>query len=154
MTQEPDDSPRHHCFGCGELNTEGLGIEFEVDGRRVTGRFTPRYSHQGFPGVAHGGIGAAALDEALGWAMYAVGAWAMTARMEVRYRKPVPLDEELIVSAEVTRERGRVLEGFAELRSTSGDRLSEAKAMFVRLPEERARELQRFFRGESDGKVD
>jgi acyl-coenzyme A thioesterase PaaI-like protein len=148
MTQDFDDSPRHWCFGCGERNAEGLGIQFEVNGGRVEGRFTPRFSHQGYPGVAHGGIAAAALDEALGWAMYAMGAWAMTARMEVKYRKPVPLDEELIVTAEVTRERGRMLEGFAEIRSLSGERLSEAKALFVRLPPDRARELQQFFLGQ------
>lgn len=148
MTQDLDDSPRHWCFGCGDRNTEGLGIQFEVNGGRVEGRFTPRFSHQGYPGVAHGGIAAAALDEALGWAMYAAGAWAMTARMEVKYRKPVPLDEEIIVTAEVTRQRGRMIEGFAEIHSLSGQRLSEAKALFVRLPPDRARELQQFFLGQ------
>jgi acyl-coenzyme A thioesterase PaaI-like protein len=148
VTQEPDDSPRHLCFGCGDRNPEGLGIEFEVDGRRVEGRFATRDSHQGFPGVAHGGIAAAALDEALGWAMYAAGAWAMTARIEVKYRKSLPLGEELIVAAEVTRERGRILEGIAEIRSLAGERLADAKAMFVRLPKDRERELQQFFLGD------
>ena len=33
----PDDSPRHNCFGCGERNPEGLHIEFEIDGLKVTG---------------------------------------------------------------------------------------------------------------------
>jgi acyl-coenzyme A thioesterase PaaI-like protein len=149
MTQEPDDSPRHFCFGCGDRNPEGLGIEFEVDGLRVEGRFTARASHQGFPGVAHGGIAAAALDEAMGWAMYAAGAWAMTARMEVKYRKPVPLGEELVVTAAVTRERGRMLEAEAEIHSLSGERLANAEALFVRLPEGRQQELQRFFLGET-----
>ena len=145
MTQEPDDSPRHWCFGCGDRNTEGLGIQFAVAGGRVEGRFTARASHQGWPGLAHGGIAAAALDEALGWAMYAAGAWAMTARMEVRYRKPLPLSEEVVVTATVTRERGRFLEGVAEIHSLSGERLADAKALFVRVDGERARELDRFF---------
>jgi acyl-coenzyme A thioesterase PaaI-like protein len=149
MTQEPDDSPRHWCFGCGDRNSEGLGIDFEVDGRRVEGRFVARASHQGFPGVAHGGIAAAALDEAMGWAMYAAGAWAMTARMEVKYRSPIPLDEELVVTAEITRERGRMLESAAEIRSLGGQRLADAKALFVRLPKHRKRELQEFFLGEA-----
>jgi acyl-coenzyme A thioesterase PaaI-like protein len=148
MTQEPDDSPRHWCFGCGDRNTEGLGIDFDVDGRRVEGRFIARESHQGFPGVAHGGIAAAALDEAMGWAMYAAGAWAMTARMEVKYRKPLPLNQHLLVTAEVTRERGRFLEATARISSAGGERLADAKALFVRLPKERERELQEFFLGE------
>jgi len=148
MTQESDDSPRHWCFGCGKLNTEGLGIDFEVDGSKVEGRFVARSSHQGFPGVTHGGIAATAMDEAMGWAMYAAGAWAMTARMEVKYRKSIPLGEELVVTAGVVRDRGRVLEAVAEIRSLAGDRLAEAKALFIRLPKDKELELQAFFLGE------
>jgi hypothetical protein len=40
--QEAPDSPRRWCFGCGDANPEGLGIRFEVEGRRVTGEFTAR----------------------------------------------------------------------------------------------------------------
>jgi len=147
MTQEPDDSPRHDCFGCGVRNSEGLQIRFEVVGLKACGRFVARQSHQGYPGVAHGGIAAAAMDEAMGWAMYAVGAWAMTARMEVKYRSPLPLDEEVFVSAQVVRDRGRRLEAEAEIRSLSGELLAQAAGLFLRLPDERTRELQQFFLG-------
>lgn len=147
--QEPVDSPRHRCFGCGDRNPEGLHIEFDVDGGRVSGRFVTRSSHQGYPGVAHGGIAAAALDEAMGWAMYAAGVWAMTARMEVKYRRSLPLGEALTVGAEVTRNRGRVLEATAAIRNGAEEVLAEAKGLFVRLPEGRARELQSFFLGQT-----
>ena len=144
--QEPDDSPRHLCYGCGVRNPEGLHIEFEVDGRRVTGRFTARETHVGYPGVAHGGIAASVLDEAMGWAVYAAGAWAMTARMEVKYRRPVPLGEGITVTAEVTRERGRILDAAAQISDGRGV-LAEAKGMFVRLPPDKQSEFQRFFTG-------
>jgi uncharacterized protein (TIGR00369 family) len=147
--QEPDDSPRHFCYGCGGKNPEGLHIDFEVEGRRVNGRFTARETHVGFPGVAHGGIAAAVLDEAMGWAMYAAGAWAMTARMEVKYRRPLPLGEELTISAEVVRERGRVLDATAQIRDRRGV-LVEAKGMFVRLPKDKQSEFQRFFLGTTE----
>ncbi len=147
--QKPDDSPRHYCYGCGGRNPEGLHIKFEVEGRRVCGRFTARETHVGFPGVAHGGIAAAVLDEAMGWAMYAAGAWAMTARMEVKYRRPLPLGEELIISAEVVRERGRVLDATAQIRDRRGV-LAEAKGMFVRLPKDKQDQLQRFFLGATE----
>ena len=145
--QEPSDSPRRWCFGCGDRNPEGLHIEFEFDGRRVSGRFFPRATHQGWPGVAHGGVAAAALDEAMGWAMYAAGAWAMTARMEVRYRRPLTLGEELLVTAEVTRDRGRRLEAEAEIRTLSGETLAQASGLFLRVPAERAEELDASFLG-------
>lgn len=147
--QEPDDSPRHRCYGCGTRNPEGLHIEFEVEGRRVKGRFTARETHVGFPGVAHGGIAASVLDEAMGWAMYAAGSWAMTARMEVKYRRPLPLGTELLVTAEVVRERGRVLDAVAQV-SDGGGVLAEAKGMFVRLPADKASEFQRFFLGNTE----
>ncbi len=143
--QEAPDSPRRWCFGCGDANPEGLGISFRVGGRRVTGEFVPRASHQGYPGLAHGGIAAAALDEAMGWAMYAAGAWAMTARMEVRYRRPLPLGEPAVVTAEVSRDRGRWLHVEGEIRSGSGELLAEGKALFLRLPAARAREMQAFY---------
>ena len=146
--EEPDDSPRHWCFGCGQRNTEGLRIEFEVEGAVVSGRFRARKSHQGFPGVAHGGLAAAAMDEAMGWAMYAWGVWAMTARMEVKYRKPLPLDEEVIVTARVVRDRGRRLEATSEIRGPSGERLAEASGVFVRMPEDVQREYNAAFIGE------
>jgi acyl-CoA thioesterase FadM len=88
------------------------------------------------------------MDEAMGWAMYAAGAWAMTAKMEVKYRKSIPLNEELVVTAGVVRDRGRMLEAVAEIRSLAGERLAEAKALFVRLPGDKERELQEFFLGE------
>ncbi len=145
--QEPANSPRRWCFGCGDRNPEGLRIDFEIEGRRVTGRFRPRETHQGWPGVAHGGVAAAVLDEAMGWAMYAAGAWAMTARMEVKYRRPLPLGEELLVSAEVTRDRGRRLEAEAAVRTASGEVLAQANGLFLRVPEDRARELDASFLG-------
>jgi len=144
---EPENSPRRWCYGCGDKNPEGLQIDFAVDGRLVSGRFLPRKEHQGFPGVAHGGIAAAALDEAMGWAIYAAGAWAMTARMEVRYRRPVPLGDEVMVKAEVVRDRGRRLEAEARLETPCGEVLAEANGLFLRISEEKARQLNESFFG-------
>jgi acyl-coenzyme A thioesterase PaaI-like protein len=147
--REPEDSPRHWCYGCGDRNPEGLQIVFEVDGTRVSGRFEARETHRGWPGLAHGGIAAAALDEAMGWATWASGALSMTARMEVKYRRPLPLGEELVVSAEVTRDRGRRLEVEAVIRTLSGETLVQANGVFIRVPAERAQELEALFRGEA-----
>ena len=145
--QEPADSPRRWCYGCGDANPEGLHVEFEVEGTLVTGRFTPRKVHQGFPGLAHGGIAASVMDEAMGWAMNAAGAWAMTARMEVRYRRPLPLDSEVTVTAQVTRDRGRRLEAEARLITASGELLAEATGLFLRMPEETSRQFNDAFLG-------
>jgi acyl-CoA thioesterase FadM len=81
------------------------------------------------------------MDEALGWAMYAAGAWAMTARMQVKYRKPLALGEEVIVSAETVRDRGRRLEAVARITTPDGDVLCEAEGLFLRMPESESQKI-------------
>ncbi|MBI2913260.1 MAG: PaaI family thioesterase [Chloroflexi bacterium] len=149
--QEPESSPRRWCFGCGDANPEGLHIEFRIEDGVAVGRFVARRVHQGYPGLAHGGIAAAALDEAMGWAMYAAGAWAMTARMEVKYRRPLPLGQELTVTARVSRDRGRWLEATGEIRGAAGEIVAEARGVFMRLPPGRARQMEAFYLGRAQG---
>ena len=125
-------------------------MKFEVEGYgRVRGEFVPRKAHQGYPGYAHGGIAAAVLDEAMGWAIYAADARALTAQMEVKFRRPLPIGEPVTVTAQVTREGGRWLELVGEVRSSDGETLTEAKAMFVRLTKGKRRELDQAYLGRS-----
>jgi len=89
--------------------------------------------HQGGPGLVHGGIVGAALDEACGL----LATWhrfpAVTARIAIRYRRPVPIRRTLRISARVTADRGRRIEVAAELRD--GDELlAEAEGAFLHVP--------------------
>lgn len=89
--------------------------------------------HQGGPGIAHGGIVGAALDEACGL----LATWhrfpAVTARIAIRYRKPAPINRALQVTARVDADRGRRIEISAELRD--GDELlAEADGAFLHVP--------------------
>jgi len=136
---------RRYCFGCGDLNPAGLKLEFRFEGNKAVADFLPQEQHQGYPGVAHGGVTAAALDEAMGWAMYGVGVWAMTGKMEVRFRQPLPLHQKATVSGEVIRNRGRWLEVRGEIRSQEGRLMAESYGLFMRVPEERARELEEIY---------
>ena len=94
---------------------------------------TFRESHQGGPGIAHGGIVGAALDEACGL----LATWhrfpTVTARIAIRFRKPAPINVPLRVSARVTAERGRRIEIAAELRDAD-DLLAEADGAFLHVP--------------------
>ncbi|MHB1243908.1 MAG: PaaI family thioesterase [Gaiellaceae bacterium] len=89
--------------------------------------------HQGGPGIAHGGIVGAALDEACGL----LATWhrfpAVTARLATRDRKPAPINRPLRVSARVDADRGRRIEISGELRD--GDELlAEADGTFLHVP--------------------
>ena len=76
-----------------------------------------------------------------------LGAMAMTARMEIRYRRPLPLGEEVRDTAKVIRDRGRRLEAEARIETASGEVLAEAKGLFLRMPEETSRRFNQSFLG-------
>ena len=143
MAEQP--SPARLCFGCGSDNPRGLGMRFRLEDGRAVAEFTPPEYLQGYPGHVHGGGIATMLDEAMGWAVYEQGIWAMTARFTMRFRDSVRLGEQVTVSGWVTRDRGRFLEMRSELRSPRGDLLAEAEGLFVRVSGERAEELRRLY---------
>ena len=74
-------------------NPLGLGLVFRKEAPGLVATFEPKPGHRGPPGFLHGGIAATVLDEtmaSLGWALDDVP--CVTATLEIRYRKPVPLD--------------------------------------------------------------
>ncbi|MEV4241557.1 PaaI family thioesterase [Nocardia sp. NPDC050408] len=79
------------CFGCGPPNPAAVGIALNLENDHVIGRFTLDERHQGAPGVAHGGVIAAILDEASGTVPSAMCVPAVTAKLEVNYVLPAPL---------------------------------------------------------------
>lgn len=109
------DAVRRHyddgCFACGRENPMGLHLEdFALDDGRVSARFTPRAQYRGADSVLHGGIAATALDEMLVWAGVLVeGVLSVTGTIELRYRRPVDVADEIVVSARVDGRSGRRL---------------------------------------------
>jgi acyl-coenzyme A thioesterase PaaI-like protein len=94
-------------------------------------RFDER--HQAGPGLVHGGLVSAALDEACGL----LATWhrfpSVTARIFVRYRRPVQINRDLVVRAWVTDTRGRRTHVDGHL--LDGDEiLAEARAAFLHVP--------------------
>jgi acyl-coenzyme A thioesterase PaaI-like protein len=129
--------PPHHdpaCWGCGD-NPHGIALPTPraegADPYEATFRFDER--HQGGPGIVHGGLVAAALDEACGL----LATWyrfpTVTARIFVRFRRPVPINVDLAVAARVTGERGRRIHVDGELRGDV-ENLAEARAAFLHVP--------------------
>lgn len=124
---------QHACFGCGRLNPFGLQLDFVADDEGVRADVVPGRLREGWAGVLHGGLTATLLDEALGWALFRHDIWAVTARLTVTYRRPVPIGAPLSVHGRIVRDRGRSLEAAGEIRDAAGGVLAEAVAMFVRV---------------------
>lgn len=125
------------CFVCGIENPIGLKLKFYTDdeGRCIV-RFRPKPEHQGFPGHLHGGLISTLLDETMGRVLTPKNVWAMTGRLEIKFRKPVPMDQELTIVGELTRSRSRAYEARGEIQLADGTALVEGSGVYIRIPDE------------------
>lgn len=142
------DFPNNNCFGCGPDNEHGLRLTFlhAKPGGVETTYSAPAHTC-GSPGVIHGGVQAAILDEAIGFAMHAYhddaegGAddadpeWTrvVTVEFDLRYRKPVPSETPLTIRAEVLRVVGRDYLAAAEILDEGDNVLTSATAKWRRI---------------------
>ncbi len=119
------------CFACGPENPIGLHIRFEPDGEGVRAdvRLAPEF--QGWSGIAHGGIAMSLLDEAMAHAAGYAGHRGVTASVQVRFRKPVPVGEPLDVRGRVVWQRRNVLGVEASVYDASGTLLLDGEGKFV-----------------------
>jgi len=129
--------PPHHdpaCWGCGD---NPVGLRLPLPAAEGLTDYEAFFSfderHQGGPGIAHGGLVAAALDEAVGLLATWYAFPTVTARIFVRFRLPVPINTELQLRATIDDARGRRIRAAASI--TDGDApLAEARAALLHVP--------------------
>ncbi len=124
------------CFVCGPRNRCGLRLRFERVGDTVTTTFRARKAHQGFPGYVHGGVVSAILDEVMNRVTLLEGRWAMTARVDVRFRSPLRMDESAIAVGERIRSRSGFVETKGRVELRDGTVVAEATGTFAFIPDE------------------
>jgi acyl-coenzyme A thioesterase PaaI-like protein len=120
-----------HCYVCGPENPAGLHISFRPDGENGSrATYTAQVEHAGWPGILHGGLTFTLMDEALGWALYFHGLTGVTARIETRFRQPIPIGTKLVIRAWTVEKRRRTITARAEVRGDGGEDplLAEADA--------------------------
>jgi len=125
------------CFVCGLKNTAGLHASFyEVENNQLVALFTPCEQHQGYPDRLHGGLAATILDETIGRALMIDqdDVWGVTIEFNVRYRKPVPLNQELRVVGRITNQNRRLFEGSGEILLPDGQVAVEGSGKYIKLP--------------------
>lgn len=129
--------PPHHdaaCWGCGD---NALGLQLPLPEREGIEDYEAFVQfdehHQAGPGFVHGGLVAAALDEAAGL----LATWhsfpTVTVRIFVRFRRPVPINTELLLRAQLESVRGRRLRVRATLTDGT-EPLAEARAASLHVP--------------------
>ena len=140
MTKQPSSK---NCFVCGRVNPVGLKINFNnTKAGEVTAEIRIPEAYQGYPGVVHGGIIAALLDEVSGRAhMTEQVRFMYTAQLNVSYRKPVPTNTLLLLKGTAGERKDRVAHARGEILDQDGRLLAEAEAVLVDVPQEQLKLL-------------
>ena len=126
------------CFGCGPDNEQGLRLRFRRVGfGEVEAEYTAPEHQAGAPGVVHGGMQAALLDETLGFAAHAARPAGedfgiVTVEFTLRYRRPAPTGRPLRLRGRLLRSEGRDLWLAGEIEGSDGAVLTEAEARWRR----------------------
>ncbi|MEB3187307.1 MAG: PaaI family thioesterase [bacterium] len=127
--------PKHgRCFVCQTDVPGTWQIDLRRDGSTVRFLTTLGDAQQGPPGHAHGGSMAALLDEAMGAAAWLRRTHLVAARLELQFRKPVPLGTEVMVVAWVKQEGRRSLHAGGALVLPDGTTAVEAHGVFAHAP--------------------
>ena len=122
------DSRDQWCFGCGKENPIGLKLEFiEKDESYIT-TFVPGPQHQGYDGIMHGGLVSTILDEVMARYIHKKGFNAVTARLDVRFRHPTPIGQQLTAVAKISGRRGNMYELVGEIILPDGTVTAQGKA--------------------------
>lgn len=127
------------CFACGLRNPVGLQLRFVDDGvDEVRAEYTAPAHFQGYPGVVHGGVVTALLDEVAGRTPMVADPnhFMMTVKLEVKFRQPVPIETPLTINGRMLKRRGRLATARSELRLPDGALAAEAEVVLADVPGE------------------
>ncbi len=129
-----------NCFICGLSNDYGLFTRFyETDGNTLIAKAYAKDEHQGYPRRLHGGITGALLDETIGRAIMIedTTVWGVTAELNIKLKKPIPVEEEITVTGRITRNGGRIFEGEGEIVLKDGTIAATGFGRYVKMPIDR-----------------
>ena len=127
-----------NCFGCGDSNPSGLGLDLRLEGETLVTEFTPKEEHQGWPDIVHGGIITALLYEVLENFPYYNGIVTMMRSMETRFREPAVTGKPMVARSWLIVRSGREIEVSASLTGEQGRLIAEGKATLVELTQDQA----------------
>jgi acyl-coenzyme A thioesterase PaaI-like protein len=130
------------CFVCGMENPIGLHLHiYETEPGVIEADYLAPDHFQGYPGVLHGGIVAAILDEISGRAHMGSDPlkprFMFTGKLAVRYRKNVPIGRRLRIVGRAGKLRSKMAEAWAGIYDAeTNELLAEADALHINVPEQ------------------
>ena len=130
------------CFICGLKNPVGLHLHiYETEPGVVESNYTAPEHFQGYPGVLHGGIVGAILDEISGRSQMGSDPqfprFMFTAKLEVKYRKNVPIGKSLRIIGKAGKSKGKTAEAWGGIYDAqTSELLAESNALLINVPPE------------------
>ena len=128
------------CVVCGLSNAASLNARFYAcEGGLMVGLVTGRDEHQSYPGRMHGGLITALLNEVIGRAVNVPepDAFGVTSEIHVKFKKPVPLNEEIRIAGRLTRNTRLLFQAEGFIEDQAGTILATAEATYVKMSAER-----------------
>ena len=94
--------------------------------------------YQSYPGVVHGGIVAAMLDEVVARVSMIddPNRFMMSVRLEAKFRKPVPVETPIRIEAKIVRLKSRLGKAVGRVLLPDGSVACEAEMSLANIPEE------------------
>ncbi len=121
-----------YCFACGENNPIGLHLTFDFDGEKIFAQKILPREFEGYAGTVHGGIISTLLDETMCKFISAkYNQKSLTARLEVRFKFPTPINQEVKISAWQENQRKNIITMRSTVETTDGVITAEATAKFA-----------------------
>ena len=134
-------TPGYNCYGCCATNPIGTQMRFFEDGDNIVSIWKPTQNHQSWINTLHGGIQAVLLDEVCGWVVFhKLKTAGVTAKMEMRYHKPVStLLPYIRLRAYLKEMRRNVAYVTGQILNPDGELLCECECTYFTFPQDKAR---------------
>ena len=136
MNKQPNSN---NCFVCGRNNPHGLYMSFYDNGEdEVESHYRVSRFFEGYPGIVHGGVQAAILDEIVGRVSLIKDfhSFMMSVRLDVKYRHPVPIEVPLHIVGKREVLRDRYARAVGMIYLPDGTLASEASMKLIQIPDE------------------
>tara|TARA_B110000014_G_C19862191_1_gene446581 strand:- start:267 stop:707 length:441 start_codon:yes stop_codon:yes gene_type:complete len=126
---------QHNCFGCGLKNDIGLKLNFTKKNDLIVGSFIAHIDYEGFPNILHGGIQSTILDEAMNWVFFIDQIFVVTTKIELKFRRPIPINESVVIQAERITENKKLYTAKGQIILESGAIATESYGEFYVMKE-------------------
>lgn len=122
------------CYFCGTQNRQGFGIRYDYDPNtdQVEGFAEPDEDFCGYPGILHGGIQSALLDDVMYWAVsHRTATSSVTVELRCRFVNVARLGQRFVLRARAHGSKGRKTQSEGWLLDEAGDIVAEASGLYL-----------------------